>query len=154
MTSPVQIRLLLLHCPAPLSGELGRQTTVYAADDARAAIATLGEVEVDIAVVDHENAGDDALDFIRLLRTPRMDKIAALQVIFLVATSRPDEIRGLVRQGVDHIMVKPLSPRMVIESAEQLLAQPTPQITAGSYRGPDRRRIPLPEFLGDERRGK
>jgi hypothetical protein len=60
----------------------------------------------------------------------------------------------MVRQGVDHIMVKPLSPRMLIESAEQLLALPTPQITTGSYRGPDRRRIPLPEFLGSERRQK
>jgi DNA-binding NarL/FixJ family response regulator len=154
MNNTAPIRLLLLHCLPQLADELARELTVYKADNAAESIKTLAEVEVDIAVVDQESGGSDALEFIRRLRSPRMGKVAALQVIFLVQASHPDDIRRMVRQGVDHIMVKPLSPRMLIESAEQLLAQPTPQITTGSYRGPDRRRIPLPAFLGSERRQK
>ena len=152
MNTTASIRLLLLHCLPQLADELARELTVYKADNAAAAIETLGEVEVDVAIIDQESGGDEALEFIRRLRSPRMGEVAALQVIFLVQASRPDDIRRLVRQGIDHIMVKPLSPRMLIESAEQLMAQPTPQITTGSYRGPDRRRIPMPEFLGAERR--
>jgi CheY-like chemotaxis protein len=148
----VPIRLLLLHCLSPLGNELARETTVYKAASADEAIATLREVEVDIAVVDQENGGDEALSFIRKLRSPRMGETSSLQVIFLVRTSRPDDIRRMVRQGVDHVMVKPLSPRMLLESAEQLKTQPTPQITTGSYRGPDRRRIPMPDFEGMEKR--
>ena len=146
------IRLLLLNCLSPLSNELARETTVYGAETAADAIAILREVEVDVCVVDQEAGADEATTFIRGLRSPRMGEISALQVIYLVRTSRPDDIRRMVRQGVDHVMVKPLSPRMLLESAAQLVSQPTPQIATGTYRGPDRRRIPLPDFTGAEKR--
>jgi CheY-like chemotaxis protein len=146
------IRLLLLNCLSPLSNELGRETTAYTAKTAADAIAILREVEIDVAVVDQENGADEATAFIRGIRSPRMAEISSLQVIYLVRTSRPDDIRRMVRQGVDHVMVKPLSPRMLLESAEQLVTHPTPQIATGTYRGPDRRRIPLPSFAGMEKR--
>ena len=154
MNATASIRLLLLQCLPQLADELARELTVYKAANVEEAIATLREVEVDIVVVDQESAGAEALGFIHRLRTPKMGDLAALQVIFQVPASRPDDIRGLVRQGVDHIMVKPLSPRMLIESVEQLMTQPTPQYQTATYRGPDRRRTPMPGFLGADRRNK
>ncbi len=125
---------------------------IKATQTAAAALAELGKFTADVVVTDIGTSDRETTALLQGLRDPAASPCKGLPVICLLSHSSPEQVRGLVRGGVDHVMIKPISAAALRDLAQHLCANPLPQISVPKYTGPDRRRLPDESFTGPNRR--
>ena len=119
---------------------------------AEAALTALHEFPADVLVADTSTSDYETMALLQRLRSPTASPRKGLAVICLLAESSPERIRGLVKAGVDHVMIKPISATALSDLAQHLAENPMTQITVPQYIGPDRRRLPDDAYTGPQRR--
>ena len=131
---------------------LSEVLTVHPTQTADAARQALAEFPADVVVADVGSSDREARALLAYLRDPAATPNRGVPVICLLAESSPERVRGLVKAGVDHVMIKPISAASLPDLAQNLCDNPMPQITVPKYVGPDRRRLPLDSYTGPGRR--
>lgn len=146
------LKALLLRLRTTERMALAGVLEIKATQTAAAALAELAEFAADVVVTDIGTSDLETTALLQGLRDPDASPRKGLPVICLLSHSSPEQVHGLVRQGVDHVMVKPISATALRDLAQHLRANPMPQITVPKYTGPDRRRLPDESFTGPNRR--
>lgn len=109
-----ELRLLVRITLQPLG-------KIATAETAEQALAHIGQVPTRLVVLDvWLGAGQNGLEFCRTLK--RDAATAAIKVILLSANGNQQDIDAGMAAGADAYIVKPYSPRELLEKATQLLA--------------------------------
>jgi CheY-like chemotaxis protein len=119
---------------------------------AEAALSALADFAADVVVTDIGTSDRETTALLKRLRDPVTSPRRGLPVICLLAESSPAQVHGLIKAGVDHVMIKPISATALYDLARHLCDNPMPQISVPKYIGPDRRRLPDDSFTGPNRR--
>jgi two-component system, chemotaxis family, chemotaxis protein CheY len=92
---------------------------VRAAGDAAQALALLAERPADIIVVDQQMPGMDGLAFIAAVRAePRLSQA---RIVMLTGHDDRSVADGARVAGADAVLVKPISPRALLETIERVM---------------------------------
>lgn len=126
--------------------------TRHSLRSAAEAIAMLGEVEVDLLVVDCEMPGMDGFDLVHWLRRSGPPN-AFVPVIMTAAHIRRSMVARARDCGANFIITKPFSAASLLERIVWVARDGRPFLEVGDYFGPDRRfRSAKPP--GEERRAE
>jgi len=147
-----RLNALLLRVGTTDRMALSAVLNVNATQNAADARAALESFDADLVVADISHTDVEALALLRHLRSPATAPRKGLQMICLLAASSPERVRGLIKAGVDHVMIKPISAIALRDLAQNLSEHPTPQVAVPKYVGPDRRRLPIASYTGPARR--
>jgi DNA-binding NarL/FixJ family response regulator len=146
------LKALLLRLGTVERVALAEVLDIKATQDAALALAALADFAADVAVADIGTSDRETTALLKGLRDPDSTPRKGLPVICLLGESSPGRVRGLVKAGVDHVMIKPISAAALCDLAQHLCDNPLPQISVPKYTGPDRRRLPDDSFTGPNRR--
>lgn len=111
--------------------------------------------EVDIVIVNRVMKGVDGYQFVQKLRTPEDTPGAHTPVIMISDEGSLPMVTRAIKQGVDHYMVHPISPKDLRTTIENILNKPPRRIKTPSFVGPCRRRLPqrvYGPYQGEDRR--
>jgi len=150
-TTPLKALLLRVGTTDRIA--LGSVLSIRTTQSAEAAMAALREFPADVLVADTSTSDYETMALLEGLRSPTATPRKGLAVICLLAESSPKRVRGLVKAGVDHVMIKPISATALSDLAQHLSENPMTQIAVPRYVGPDRRRLPDDAYTGPKRRG-
>ena len=123
---------------------------LHQAASAPEAMRRLAETPMDLAIVDYKMAPIDGIDMVRQIR--RRASTQYLPVIMLTGHANWRRVREARDAGVTEFMVKPISPRILLERIEALIRRPRPFVVAEGFTGPCRRRRADPGYVGARRR--
>jgi DNA-binding response OmpR family regulator len=99
---------------------------------------------VSVLVLDFDRNGFSPAGFVATLRADPTVADPRFRVIGLTRTIAQSMRRESLAAGIDEIVVKPMSPRHLLQRVVARLRQDGPFVTAPTYRGPDRRnRLPV-----------
>jgi two-component system, OmpR family, phosphate regulon response regulator PhoB len=100
---------------------------------------------IDLLVCDYDLETTDAEALARSLRTNPVIATRAFHIIALSRQVTPEMKDGAKRAGIGEVIVKPMSPRYLLERVEARLGGHVPLVAAeGGYTGPGQRsRLPL-----------
>ena len=146
------LRAILLRVGTTDRIALSEILTINATQNARDAQRVLGEFDADVVVADVGATEREAMELLAYLRNPAKTPRQGLPMICLLAESSPERVRRLVKAGVDHVMIKPISANGLRDLAQTLCDHPMPQVSVPQYIGPDRRRLPTDSYSGPSRR--
>lgn len=146
------LRALLLRVGTNDRIALSEVLDVNATQNAAAARQALGQFAADVVVADVGSTEREAMELLAFLRDPAATPRRGLPFICLLAESSPERVRRLIKSGVDHVMIKPISVSGLCELAQYLCDNPMPQVSVPKYIGPDRRRLPMDSYTGPTRR--
>jgi len=98
---------------------------------------------VDMLVCDFDRADLDLAGFIASLRTDPATVDPHFRAIALTRAITPSMRHEIVACGIDEVIVKPMSPRHLLQRVTARLRDDRPHIAVPGYRGPERRnRVP------------
>ncbi len=132
---------------------LGEALDIIAVQTAAAALQALADFPAHVVVANIGTSDRETKTLLASLRDPAATPRKGLPVICLLSESSPQQVHDLVKAGVDHVMVQPISATALRELARHLCDNPMPQINVAKYTGPDRRRLPDDAYTGPNRRG-
>lgn len=109
--------------------------------------------EPDIALVDCDSDPKEGPKFIRGLRRVEDGRHAEVPVILLSAYADRQLVERARDAGANDLLVKPFSPRVLLQHIAYVIENPRSTVQVESYIGPDRRQRMDEKFGGPERRG-
>lgn len=115
-------------------------------DDDIDLIAYMRIAPVDMLVCDFDRAGRPAYEMVESIRL-NSDLISQdVPVIALTRTITPPMRHQAISAGIDEVVIKPMSPRHLLQRIQARLRTRSVVGVLGGYRGPERRnRAPLPK---------
>jgi DNA-binding response OmpR family regulator len=99
----------------------------------------------DLLFIDAHTPGGDACELVHRLRFGEEGRNPFLSVILTVWQSKIESLDKLINSGVDHIILKPVSPQTILARIEALIERRKPFVATSHYIGPDRRKDPRAE---------
>ena len=153
VSAPSILNALLLRVPTSDRIAIEEVLNVRTTQKADDALAALLEFPADVVVADIGTSDFETTALMRALRDPVTTPRKGIPVICLLSESSPERVRTLVKAGVDHVMIKPISAEALRELAQHLCDSPMEEIKVPRYVGPDRRRVPDNSYTGPSRRG-
>ncbi len=118
-------------------------TAIRDASNGAQALSILKDFPADVAIIDLLMAPMDGLEFTRQLRqSPTLKSDLPL----IMMTGHADQARVVQARdaGVNEFLVKPVTAKGVFDRISAAVFKPRDFVQASSYRGPDRRRVILP----------
>lgn len=106
---------------------------------------------LDVIVLDWLMPDGTGLELLQWIRNHRSDTIRYLPVIVCSAYASADLVAQSRDNGVNEVMVKPVSAEKMSKRILYVIEKPRPYIKTASFFGPDRRRK-MEKFVGSERR--
>ncbi|PXA99347.1 hypothetical protein DMC47_03745 [Nostoc sp. 3335mG] len=101
---------------------------------------------LDLLVVDFDREGRPAYEMVEAIRLDPRFVSRDLPVIALTRAITPDMRHQAISAGIDEVLVKPMSPRHLLQRVQaRLINRSVVGLVGAGYRGPERRdRAPLP----------
>jgi two-component system phosphate regulon response regulator PhoB len=108
--------------------------------------AYMGIAPLDMLVVDFDREGRPAYEMVEAIRLDPRLVSRDLPVIALTRAVTPPMRQQAISAGIDEVVVKPMSPRHLLQRVQaRLLSRSVVGALGFGYRGPERReRIPMP----------
>ncbi|WP_375449595.1 two-component system response regulator [uncultured Devosia sp.] len=108
-------------------------------DSDMALLAYMRLAPVDVLVCDFDREGRPAYEMVEAIRMDNRIESREVQVIALTRTITPPMRHQSISAGIDEVLVKPMSPRHLLQRVQARL-HTRPVVSGGNgYRGPDRR---------------
>jgi len=120
--------------------------------DGASALETLRKWPADIAIVDFHMAPVDGVEFVFLVRNAPDSADPYLPIIMLTSHAEKARVHEARDAGVTEFIVKPVTPRAVVDRLNAVIFKPRPFIKCEDYHGPCRRRRQDDYFEGPWRR--
>ncbi len=121
------------------------------AEGASEAIAGFRQNVPDLAIVDHDMASVNGIEFMRLIRQGPGSPAPELPVIMMACANDPSRIYDIRNSGVTEILAKPFAPNALARQIVSSIRNARDFIHSDSFHGPDRRRQKRP-FGGEDKR--
>jgi two-component system chemotaxis response regulator CheY len=125
---------------------------IVEAEDGAAAIDRFAQANPDILVTDWEMPILDGIELTKLIRTSENSLNPYVPIVMMTAYAEKQRVMQARDAGVTEFLVKPLSAQALHSRVSAIVTNPRPFIRTSTYFGPDRRRMTMPDFAGDERR--
>jgi CheY-like chemotaxis protein len=106
----------------------------------------------DIIVTEYALESGNGLKFAAQMRNRKASPRLGIPIILLTGVSSETLLRKAVKAGIDHLIVKPVSPKSLYSCIERLVTHPLDVTKTKSYLGPCRRRLPSSAYTGPDRR--
>jgi len=126
---------------------------VIEAKNGEEAIATLRDLECDIAIMDCTMRPVGGVEATQRIRSGMESIDPYLPVILVSGHAEVAEIIAARDAGANEYLAKPLSAKILDLRLNALIKRPRPFIRSDSFFGPDRRRRVKEDFAGSDRRG-
>ena len=144
MSEPVKTVAVIAATPAlssiltmVLAGDTRLRVREF--DSEAALIAYMRLAPVEILVCDFDREGRPAYEMVEAIRLDNSIESREVQVIALTRTITPPMRHQSISAGIDEVLIKPMSPRHLLQRVQARL-RPRPVVNgANGYRGPDRR---------------
>jgi len=101
-------------------------TRVFEAPDGADAIGVVGENKPDLVIFDWDLAILSGDEFARLVRTTATSPLPAVPLILMLAKPRRSVIDRALEVGVNEIIAKPFSPRVLWSRLDEVINRPRP----------------------------
>ena len=111
---------------------------IYASNHADA-IEKVGRFSPEIIFYDYGLGRSNELDLVIQIRRSQTPFNPATAIILTSAISSSDHIKRARDVGIDHFLIKPLSPKLLYKNIVRCIESTKPFIKIQSYIGPDRR---------------
>lgn len=115
---------------------------------------TIHERQIDLVVMDPSTQDDAGYDFIRWLRTQKMDPNSYVPIILVSGHTQQSNVHRGINAGGSYVVVKPLSPAVLLERIMWIAHENKAFIETADYLGPDRRARDIGPVAGAEDRRK
>lgn len=120
--------------------------------DGSEALEALRKWPADLAIVDFQMFPMDGVEFTRVVRNAPDSVNPYLPIIMMTGHSEKSRVTEARDAGVTEFLVKPLTPRAVIDRINAVIYKPRPFVRTPDYFGPDRRRKTPKDYAGPFRR--
>jgi two-component system, chemotaxis family, chemotaxis protein CheY len=97
---------------------------VFEAPDGTEALGVLSESKPDLAIIDWDLAILSGEEFIRLTRTPKTSPAPTVPIILMLSKPRRYAVDRAVALGVNEIIGKPFSPKILWSRLDEVLNRP------------------------------
>lgn len=94
---------------------------------------------VDVIICDWNMAGLDGHGFLKELRGDPEAPWAGIPVIMLTAHNESSVVKKARDAGADGFLLKPVTPRLLLERIHQVVERPKDFVVSAAYAGPERR---------------
>lgn len=121
-------------------------------EDGAAALQALRDWPADLAVVDFNMAPLNGVEFTRLVRNAGDSPNPYLPIIMMTGHAERARVTEARDAGVTEFMVKPITPRALLQRMQAVIFHPRPFVRTDSYFGPCRRRKDSVGYAGPFRR--
>jgi DNA-binding response OmpR family regulator len=112
-------------------------------DSDMALLAYMRLAPVDVLVCDFDRDGRPAYEMVEAIRLDNSIESQEVQVIALTRTITPPMRHQSISAGIDEVLIKPMSPRHLLQRVQARLRTRPVISVANGYRGPERRnRVP------------
>jgi two-component system, OmpR family, phosphate regulon response regulator PhoB len=112
-------------------------------DSDLALLAYMRLAPVDVLVCDFDREGRPAYEMVEAIRLDNSITSREVQVIALTRTITPPMRHQSISAGIDEVLIKPMSPRHLLQRVQARLRTRPVISTPSGYRGPERRnRVP------------
>lgn len=125
---------------------------VREAADGDAALEMLNRWPCDFVICDFRMTPMDGVAFTRHIRTHPDSPNAYLPIIMMTGHAERARVEEARDAGVTEFLVKPVTPRGVLDRIVAMIERPRPFVKSASYFGPDRRRRLAADYAGPTRR--
>lgn len=125
---------------------------IVEAEDGAAALDRFASANPDIMVTDWEMPILDGIELTKLIRTSENSLNPYVPIVMMTAYAEKQRVMQARDAGVTEFLVKPLSAQALHTRLAAIVLNPRPFIRTSTYFGPDRRRMAMPDFPGEERR--
>jgi two-component system, chemotaxis family, chemotaxis protein CheY len=113
---------------------------VYEAADGLSAIDIIGHANPDVMVLDWEMPMLSGPQILHMVRSPGMFMRPSLPVIMLTERALRSHVQEAMRLGVHEFLLKPTSPKALLDRLLSILLRPRPIVQIGKYYVPEPRR--------------
>lgn len=127
-------------------------TQIRHATNGRDAFLALRHWPPDLAFVDLNMAPVNGLEFTKLVRTAPDSPEPYLPIVLITGAAQLTRITEARDAGVNEVLVKPVSPQVVVERLRAVIESKRRFVRAENYVGPDRRRRDRSDYHGPWRR--
>ena len=119
--------------------------TIYEAADGVAALDIIRTMSPDLMVLDWEMPMLDGPQLIRIIRSPGVFPSPNLPIIMLTGYAERWRVTEALRLGVNEFLIKPISPKALLDRILSILVKPRPMVKFGKYYGPEPRKLVAPQ---------
>lgn len=120
--------------------------------DGAAALESMRDHPVDLAIVDFNMFPLDGVEFTRLVRNSPDSANPYLPIIMMTGHSEKSRVFEARDAGVTEFVVKPITAKAIFDRIQAVIVRPRPFVKTEGYFGPDRRRIDATNYRGPLRR--
>lgn len=120
--------------------------------DGAAALESLREHPIDLAIVDFNMFPLDGVEFTRLVRNSPDSANPYLPIIMMTGHSEKSRVVEARDAGVTEFVVKPITAKAIFDRIQAVIMRPRPFVKTEGYFGPDRRRNATQNYKGPLRR--
>ena len=125
---------------------------IHEVDDGAEALKALGQLPVDLAIVDFNMFPLDGVEFTRMVRNSPDSANPYLPIIMMTGHSERKRVQEARDAGVTEFVVKPITAKAMLDRIQAVILRPRPFVKCDGYFGPDRRRMQKPDYAGPFRR--
>lgn len=128
-------------------------TQIVEAVDGEHAWSCLEDANPDVILLDWQMSGMTGLEFVKKVRTDPDSPNPFVPVVMLTGHTHIDHVRMARDAGANEFLAKPVSVKAVLSRLMAVIEHPRPFVRSKRYFGPCRRRRPMDDYRGPERRG-
>lgn len=128
-------------------------TKIRFASDGFEAWEQLIDSEPDVILCDWEMQPEDGPSFVRRVRLDLESPCRYVPIVMLTGYTEKTKVMKARDFGITEFLAKPVAARSLHARLVQIVDNPRPFVRTASFFGPCRRRLNLPIFDGDDRRG-
>ena len=126
--------------------------TIFEANSAEAAWATLSTTPCDVILLDWVMTGMSGLDLTKRIRTAPESPNPFVPIVMLTGHTSLEYVRAARDAGVNDFLAKPVSAKAILTRLLSIIEHPRPFVRTKVYFGPCRRRRRDESYGGPERR--
>ncbi len=122
--------------------------SIYESADGVAALEAIRNVNPDVMILDWDMPVLDGREVMRIVRSPGEFPKANLPIVMLTDRGLQSRVTSAIRLGVHEFLVKPISPKTLLQRLLGIILNPRPMVRAGKYYIPmPRRRVDMNEII-------
>ena len=112
--------------------------TILEAGDGMVGLDLVQKHAPDVVILDWQMPRVQGPNFMRILRSPDNFPYPAVPVIMVTGHGEYSKVKEAIAVGVNEFLLKPVSPKNLLERMVMVLFNPRPMIRKGDYYGPEK----------------
>lgn len=131
--------------------QFGCRNVIFA-NTLQKAVNAIQASHIDLVIFTLRKGDDAGLKFVDWARNPKLNPQAGMPILGLVHPDDSGALHQAVRHGINYVLLIPVSAARLGDRIEKTLITKLKMTRTTTYYGPDRRRLPDAEYMGQDRR--